>query len=142
MLKWRALLIIGALISLCLSDSVGPRLLPLPALQRVTASTEARQSIEPAGSPTPTPTKGLGPKVEMAAAPQNRAGAGDRQVQVATLALGGAFEAPGYTTLDVTAAYGPLLPFTALTSSPPGRAPHRLAYLDNNFYIPRARIRP
>jgi hypothetical protein len=36
--KWRALLIIGALISLCLSDTVGPRLLPLPVSEVVTTA--------------------------------------------------------------------------------------------------------
>lgn len=41
--KWRGLLIISALVSLCLSDGVGPRFMPLPASLVVTASVEGYQ---------------------------------------------------------------------------------------------------
>lgn len=124
--KWRSLLIIGALISLCLSDSVGPRLLPLPVLQVVTASPGGQQGIEPTASRVPSPTKGSSPRVEMAAAPQNRASGGHQHVQVATHAPTGVFEAPAYIILGVTATYEPLCSFSSPATRPPGRAPPRL----------------
>lgn len=124
---WRALLIIGALVSLCVSDGVGPRLLPLPLSHGDIAYAEARQGFDPAASRAPAPTKGPGPRVEMAAAPQNRAGAGQQQVQVAAHAPGGVFEAPARVVVGVAAEYRPLSPVAAPALRPPGRAPPRLA---------------
>jgi hypothetical protein len=123
--KWRALLIIGALISLCLSDSVGPRLLPLPISEIVTtASAEGWQGFEPTATHAPAPTKGANPRVEMAATPQNRAGV--KHVQVAAHTPKGMPEAPADIIVDALSAYQPLHRLTALASRPPGRAPPRL----------------
>lgn len=64
----------------------------------------------------------------MAAAPQNRAGAGQQQhEQVATHAPGGVFEAPARVVVYVAAEYRPLSVIAAPTARPPGRAPPRLA---------------
>ena len=124
--KWRALLIIGALVSLCLSDGVGPRLMPLPVSDAATASAEAQQGIDPAASRAPSPKKGSGPRIEMAATAQNRAGARHQQAPTATHAPQGMLEAPAVIILKVRGAYGPLLSFTAPVSRPPGRGPPRL----------------
>jgi len=121
--KWRALLIIGALISLCLSDTVGPRLLPLPVSEVVIASADGHSGAEPAASRAPSPTKDASPRVEMAATAQNRAGADYRHGQVATHALRGVIEPPRGVILDTPNACRPLYSFAALVSRPPGRAP-------------------
>jgi hypothetical protein len=124
--KWRALLIIGALISLCLSDTVGPRLLPLPVSEIVTAFAEGQPGIEPAASRAPSPTKNSSPRVEMAATAQNRAGADHKHVQAAVHAPRGVLEAPPPIILYALNAHQPLYSLTAQVSRPPGRAPPRL----------------
>ena len=116
---WRVLLIIGALVSLCLSDGVGPRLMPLP----VSEVAKVQQGDQPGASRAPLPTKGSSPRVEMAATAQNRAGARHEQLQTATHAAQGKFEAPAVIILKVHGAYGPLFSFTAQVSRPPGRGP-------------------
>jgi hypothetical protein len=126
MVKWRAFLILGALVSLCLSDGVGLRLMPLPVSEDVVASTEVQQGIEPAASRTPSPAKVSSPRVEMAVTSQNRASARHQQVQTATHAPQGVFEAPAVIILKVPGAYGHLFSFTTSLSRPPGRAPPRL----------------
>ena len=124
--KWRAFLIISALVSLCLSDGVGPRLMPLPVSEAVAASAEVQQQGNaPAASRVPSPAKGSSARVEMAATAQNRAGARHQQVQTATHAPQGMFLAPAVIILKVHGAYGPLLSFTAPVSRPPGRGPPR-----------------
>lgn len=125
--KWRALLIIGALISLCLSDTVGPRLLPLPVSElATTAYPDAPLGAEPTASRAPSPTKGSGPRVEMAATSHGRAGADHKHVQVAIHTLRGMFEAPADTISYAPSAYQPLYSLKAQDSRPPGRAPPRL----------------
>ena len=122
--KWRALLIIGALVSLCLSDTVGPRLLPLPVSEVITiTSAEGQQATELSASSGPVPTKGVSPRVEMVATAQNRAGADHQHGQVATHALRGVFDAPPGIILDGLSVYQPLYSLSALASRPPGRAP-------------------
>ena len=124
--KWRALLIIGALVSLCLSDGVGPRLMPLPVSEAATASAEVQQGDDPTASRAPSPIKGSSARVEMAATAQNRDGARHQQVQTATHAPQRMFIAPAVIILKVHGAYGHLLSFTAPVSRPPGRGPPRL----------------
>jgi hypothetical protein len=126
MAKLRALLVLGALVSLCLSDGVGPRLMPLPVSEVVAASAGAQQGNEPAASRTPSPIKVSSPWVEMAVTSQNRAGARHQQVQTAARDLQGMFEAPAVIILKVPGAYGPLFSFIVPVSRPPGRAPPRL----------------
>ena len=122
----RGILIICALVSLCLSDGVGPRLMPLPVPEAAPASAELRQVNDPAASSVPSPAKGSSPRVVMAAAAQNRAGSPDQQVQTAIHAPQGMFEAPAVVSLKVHGDYGPLLSFSAPVSRPPGRGPPRL----------------
>lgn len=121
--KWRGLLIISALVSLCLSDGVGPRFMPLPASEVVTALAEGYQGPEDTASRIPSHTKGANPRIEMAATAQNRAGDRYRQVQPATHAPQGMFEAPEVIISDIPGAYGPLYSLTAFASRPRGRAP-------------------
>src|SRR3712207_3412089 len=70
----RMLIIIGVLVALCVSDNVGPRLLPLPPVTGL--------ACVPAGSgrgqaPSPAPAQGGTERahVEMISAPQSQAGA-------------------------------------------------------------------
>lgn len=125
--KWRALLIIGALISLCLSDTVGPRLLPLPVSELITtAPVDGPPGPEPAASRNPPSSKGLGPRVDIAATSQNRAGANHQHVQAASHTPQGVLQAPARIILDTLNNYQPLYSLTAQVSRPPGRAPPRL----------------
>lgn len=122
----RALLIVGVLISLCLSDNVGPRLMPLPVAEGVEASAASQQSTEPAASRIPSPAKGSGPRVEMAATAQNRAGTRHPQAHAATHAPQGGVVVPEDIIRNVSDAHGPIVFFTTPASRPPGRAPPRL----------------
>jgi len=126
MAKLRALLILGALVSLCLSDSVGPRLMPLPVSEVVAASAGAKLCDEFAASRAPSSTKGLITRMEMAATAQNRASARHQQMQTATHAAQGMFEAPAVSILKIHGAYAPLFSFATPVLRPPGRAPPRL----------------
>jgi hypothetical protein len=125
--KWRALLIIGALISLCLSDTVGPRLLPLPTSElATTAEALGRPGPAPAASRTPPSSKSLGPRVDMAATSQNRAGADHKHMQVAAHSPRSVLQAPAGIILSTLNVFKPLYSLTAQVSRPPGRAPPRL----------------
>lgn len=121
--NWRGLLVIGVLISLGLSDGVGPRFMPLPVSEVITASTEKQQGPEDTASRAPSPTTRSNPRIEMAATAQNRAGDARRQVQPATHAPQGMFEVPEDIISDILGAYGPLYSLTAFASRPRGRAP-------------------
>ena len=73
----RVLLILGVLVSLCVSDNVGPRLLPLPLTAELTSAPVPSDQGQ-AASRTPSHGGTIGARVEMVSAPQSRAGA-DRQ---------------------------------------------------------------
>ena len=125
-IKWRALLIIGALISLCLSDTVGPRLLPLPVTElATTAPAEGWPSPETTASRTPPSSKGLGSRVDMAASSQNRAGVDHKHMQEAAQSSS-VLQAPAGIILDTLNAYKPLYSLATQVSRPPGRGPPRL----------------
>src|SRR5919112_1139358 len=75
-LSLRALVIFCALLSLCVSDTVGPRLLPLPGV--VTSVAADRQALE-GTNVTPTPSRGETAVVRVAMAPPVRKEAGGEQ---------------------------------------------------------------
>lgn len=80
LLNPRAVLIVGASALLCISDGVGPRLLPLPALVETASPTPAHERGD-AASRTPSRVRTT-TRVEMVPAPQARAAA-ERQPQQA-----------------------------------------------------------
>ena len=122
----RVLLIIGALISLCVSDNVGPRLLPLPLVPGL-GSTAGLPGRGQAASHTPSHGRTTGARVQMVSAPKIRAGA-ERPLPLS------AAHAPKFE-LAIPSAPHPLLrglypqlaESSAPFSRPKGRAPPRLA---------------
>jgi hypothetical protein len=122
----RALLILGVLASLCVSDNVGPRLLPLPVPSEL-ASVPGPSDRAEAATHAPAQGGNDGARVEMVSAPQGRAGAVRQSPQAAAHAQ----------KFDLAIPYAPRLPrreprtpfaeTSALLSRPKGRAPPRLA---------------
>ena len=122
----RVLLILGVLVSLCVSDNVGPRLLPLPLAPEL-ASAPVSSDRGQAASRTPSHGGTIGARVEMVSASQSRAGA-ERQSPHA------AAHTPKFELAIPSAAhalrrklYPPLAESSAPFSRPKGRAPPRLA---------------
>ena len=121
----RILIILGVLVSLCVSDNVGPRLLPLPTVSEP-ASTTGPYERGQAAPRTPSHGRSNGARIEMVSAPQSRAGA-ERQ------SPHGAAHAPKFELTVPSAPYSPrreLYPPSAESSArfsrPKGRAPPRL----------------
>lgn len=79
----RGVLVIGALICLCLSDSVGPRLLPLPALSKVEGF--ERLKCETRASRTPNPSRDSKRRIEIMVGSQYRPGDSHSEPQAADL---------------------------------------------------------
>ena len=121
----RLMLITGALLALCISDSVGPRLLPLPASHIIKAAAQSQLSGGTAASPKPAPTKGSGPRMEMAAAPQFRAGSHQQQVQPATHTPQSVGELPVTIVRPAPPDYRPLMYLAEAGGVSAGRAPPR-----------------
>jgi hypothetical protein len=118
----RATVVVVALFSLCVSSNVGPRFLPLPALEN-----EAAENLQQTTGATASRSQSSELttfRVPMAQA-QKRA---DRELQAQPLAVmpGTHFVLPN--TARVFAEFNDLdfLFTVALTSLPPGRAPPRL----------------
>lgn len=122
----RLIFIIGALVSLCISDNVGPRLLPLPSSQVITLAVQSRLGSGSAATRIPAPTQGSSPRVEMAVTPQYRAGDRHQQVLPATHAPQVGLEPPVNILQEAPNNYRPLFSLVALVSVPAGRAPPRL----------------
>lgn len=74
LLNPRAVRVVGVLVSLCVSDNVGPRLLPLPVTPEF-ASAPVLSDQGQAASRTPSHGGTVGSRVEMVSASQSRAGA-------------------------------------------------------------------
>ena len=120
----RVLIILGVLVSLCVSDNVGPRLLPLPSISELASAPGAFDPRE-AASRVPARGKTEGARVEMVTAPQSRAEA-ERQAPHAAGAP--KFELP--VPLAQLPLRRELHPPSAESSAPfarpKGRAPPRL----------------
>ena len=118
----RAAVVVAALLSLCVSSNVGPRFLPLPALENYAA--ENLQQTTGATASRSHSTGSAGFCVPMAQG-QKRA---DRELQAQPLAvMPGINFVPQNSTRVVAEVGDPDAVFTvALASLPSGRAPPRL----------------
>lgn len=116
----RALFTLGVLLSLCVSDTVGPRLLPLPA---VAAHAAAHPLTVEAFSTAPSEPNPTVVRVAMAAPARRQEGAGHHLLQAATPACGGHITPPGEarTFRQTTCSQSPIS--SAAVTRPPGRAP-------------------
>ena len=118
----RALVIFCALLSLCVSDTVGPRLLPLPGAASVLAA-----GVHAAGGAdvTPAPSRGGSAVVREAMAPPARkhAGAEHNSLHVAARAAEPLVTPPADARAFIQTTYTPVPVSPAVTTRPPGRAP-------------------
>lgn len=119
----RVLLILGALASLCVSDNVGPRLLPLPQVSEL-ALTVRPSGRGPVASHTPSHSRTSGVRVEMVSAPQSRVGA-ERQSPHAAAPKFELAVPPAPRSLR-RELYPPSNELSAPFARPKGRAPPRL----------------
>ncbi len=121
----RILIILGVLVSLCVSDNVGPRLLPLPTVSEPASTTGPSEPGE-AGSPTPSQCRTNGARVEMASAPQGRAGAVSKSPHAAAHSPKFDLAVPAAPPSRRRELYQPAAESSAPFSRPTGRAPPRL----------------
>ena len=121
----KVLLILVVLVSLCVSDNVGPRLLPLPPIA-VAASTPGPADHGLARSPAPSHDRAGGARVEMLSATQRRAGAERQSPQVAAHSPKFELVVPSRPHSLREESYPPSAESPAPFSRPKGRAPPRL----------------
>ena len=124
LLKGKAVLIIAVLLCLCASDSVGPRLLPLPNVSVVTAFSVSPSSLFLA-SQAPGPTKEQNAYSEMLAGSQYRTRDRHSDDQVGTHAPQGALSSHPSNLARALVLYDSLSTKTPSPSVPSGRAPPR-----------------
>jgi hypothetical protein len=119
--KARALLVLGVLLSLCASDNVGPRLLPLPVSAE---SAAAARQLDQGESAARAPSRGRAfrARVEMAQAPKSRAGAGRQLTHAAATPKLGLTKPPA-ARHPRGGPYSPVGESSADYSRPGGRAP-------------------
>ena len=119
--KVRAFLIFAALISLCVSNNVGPSFLPLPLISDEIADTQQKNQRDKA-SRVPSPAEADSFRVPMMGQKQNRDAREPQSHPVATTPKAD-FLLPSET--GVGAELGiPISLFTSASASqPPGRAP-------------------
>ncbi|MCA1612658.1 MAG: hypothetical protein LC795_04765 [Acidobacteria bacterium] len=120
----RVLIILGVLVSLCVSDNVGPRLLPLPSISELASAPRAFDPGE-AASRSPARGKTEGARVEMVTAPQSRAGAERQSPHAAGAAMFELAIPPAPRSLR-RELYPPTAESSAPFARPKGRAPPRL----------------
>lgn len=121
-LTTRVLITLGALLSLCFSDTVGPRLLPLPAVYEYAAT--ARPVFEDAGvSPAHPRGEPETIRVAMAQPARKQAGVGQSHLHVAAHASERLIKPPTAARSSVQTAYPSIIATSAATTRPPGRAP-------------------
>ena len=128
MTKFRAariLLILGVLVSLCVSDNVGPRLLPLPLIPELASATKP-SDLGRNASPTPSHGRTVGARVEMVSPTQSRAGAERGAPQIAAPAPKFGLAIPSALCSLRWEIYSPSTESSAPFSRPKGRAPPRL----------------
>jgi hypothetical protein len=120
----RALLVIAALISLCVSNNVGPSFLPLPVVTDCVAENSQENQRDSASLP-PSPAESDSFRVPMVAQTQKR---GDKEPQPQPLAaiLKGGFVFPNHARVATEFSYPIPLITSASVSQPPGRAPPHL----------------
>ncbi|HEV2761803.1 MAG TPA: hypothetical protein VGV38_02320 [Pyrinomonadaceae bacterium] len=121
----RVLIILGVLVSLCVSDNVGPRLLPLPPIAEA-APVPGPVYDGHAGSPAPSHDPTGGARVEMLSATQRRAGAERLSPQVAAHSPKFELVIPSHTHSPRDESAPPSAESSAPFSRPKGRAPPSL----------------
>lgn len=122
----RALLILGGLLSLCISEGVGPRLVPLPAAPELAAATR-RDGREATAARTTSHGKSTALHEAMIPQTHKRWGAERQPLPLATHGFnGGLAHACDARALSPNV-YPPLHTVSAPASRPAGRAPPRLA---------------
>lgn len=120
----RAIVVAGALVCLCISDSAGPRLLPLPPTLIVVVNSFSLAS-GPCASRIPGPNREPSPHFEMVARAQYRARDRHHQVQPATHAPQASLQLQPINLARTPVTYAPLDYNTVSLSIPSGRAPPR-----------------
>lgn len=121
-LAMRVLITLGALLSLCLSDTVGPRLLPLPAADEYAAT--ARHVFGDAGvSPVHPRGEPETVRVAMAQPARRQAGAEQSHLHVTAHAAAGLIKLPVAAPTSFQTACPLVAATSAATTRPPGRAP-------------------
>lgn len=116
----RALFTLGALLSLCVSDTVGPRLLPLPA--SAGHAPASRQAVENA-SPAPSEGASKVVRVVMAAPSRKQEGAGHHSLHAIPHAGDGLVTPPSVLRTFLQTTCPPSPASSAVVTRPPGRAP-------------------
>ena len=120
----RAALVIVALLSLCVSNNVGPCFLPLPVITDPVANNPQGNKDNKA-SRSSSPAESDSFRVPMMAQTQKRSDkAPQAQPLAATLKAG--FVLPNNAGAVTESSYQITLPTSASISQPPGRAPPRL----------------
>ena len=124
-LSLRAFVVVCALLSLCVSDNVGPRLLPLP---HVPEFAPTQGPFDPGQTASPAPPQGRTERgrVEMLSAPQSRAGAERQSPHAAAHTPEFKLAIPSAPHSLRRELYPSLAESSAPFSRPKGRAPPRL----------------
>ena len=121
--KARAFLVFAALISLCVSNNVGPSFLPLPLISDEIAETPQKSQRDKA-SRVPSPAEADSFRVPMMGQKQNRDAREPQSQPVATTPKAD-FLLPSETGVAAELGF-PISLFTSTSvSQPPGRAPPR-----------------
>jgi hypothetical protein len=120
----RALLVIAALISLCVSNNVGPSFLPLPVVTDFVAENPQENQRDTATLP-PSPAESDSFRVPMVAQTQKRADK-EPQPQLLAATLKGGFVFPNEARVATEFSYPIPLFTSASVPQPSGRAPPHL----------------
>ena len=123
--KARAFLVFAALISLCVSNNVGPSFLPLPLISDRIAETPQKNQRDTA-SRVPSPAESDSFRVPMMGQKQNRAATEPQFQPFATTPKAG-FVLPKDSRVLAESCFSVSFFTSASASQPPGRAPPRLA---------------
>ena len=118
----RVLIILCALLSLCVSDTVGPRLLPLPeAAARSAAGWHAIEGIDV----TPTPSRGDSTFIReaMSSPARKQAGAERHTLHVTAGVAKTLVRPPAEIPSSVRTTYAPAPLSSSAATPPPGRGP-------------------
>jgi hypothetical protein len=125
-LVWqRAFLVVGALLCLCVSDSAGPRLVPLPALPVVHSFETLPVNRDHSFTRTPSPPKGPNAYIEMLVGGQYRARDRHQNTPTATHTPAASLQLKPGILKSTPNTYTPVDFETASFSVPTGRAPPR-----------------
>ncbi len=121
----RVLIILSVLVSLCVSDNVGPRLLPLPSISE---SASVPRALDPGEAASRAPARGKtrGARVEMVTASQSRAGAERQSPDAAARSLKFELAVPPAPRSPRPEPYPPSAESSTPFARPKGRAPPRL----------------